>query len=100
MVVQIDATELKKRLDASEYFSLIDVREDYEHEEYNIGGELIPLGTLMSRIEGLDKSGEYVLYCRSGNRSNLAAQAMVAQGFEHVSNLAGGMIGWKETFEE
>jgi rhodanese-related sulfurtransferase len=100
MVVQLSNRELKEKLDAGEPIMLIDVREPLEHEEYNIGGDLIPLGTLMSRLDELDKNARIVTYCRSGSRSNMAAQALVAQGFTDVSNLQGGMLGWREAFGE
>lgn len=79
---------------------LIDVREPWENEEFNVGGELIPLGSLMNRIwefEG-DKNQEIVVYCRSGNRSGMAQTLLESQGFSNVRNLTGGMLAWQDAF--
>ena len=45
-----------------------------------------------------DKSGEIVVYCRSGNRSGMAKQLLEASGFSNVKNLVGGMLSWRENF--
>ncbi len=81
-------------------FVLIDVRESYENDEFNIGGKLIPVGAFMAAIPGLSdhKNEEIVLYCRSGSRSGMAKQLLVASGFTNVKNLLGGMMAWKANF--
>ena len=50
----ITVTALKKRMDQGESIILIDVREPYEHEEFNIGGKLIPLGELPGKLANLE----------------------------------------------
>lgn len=45
-------------------------------------------------IEALDKSMNYLIYCRSGNRSGQACMYMEQLGFEHTHNLVGGMMNW------
>ncbi len=45
-------------------------------------------------IEKLDKNKTYLVYCRSGHRSGIASQKMVAKGFGKVYNLEGGYIAW------
>jgi len=94
MDIQVD--ELKDKLDAKEEFVLIDVREDYERAEFNVGGQHIPLGTLPANLEDLDelKEEEIVIYCRSGNRSGQAKAFMEQLGFKNVRNLIGGMLEW------
>jgi rhodanese-related sulfurtransferase len=42
----ISAAELKKRIDSGETLNIVDVREPHEHEEFNIGGILVPLGEI------------------------------------------------------
>lgn len=49
-----------------------------------------------SKVQALDKSKEYVVYCRSGARSNKAAQIMADAGITKVHNLQGGISGWKD----
>ena len=97
----ITTTELKSRLDANEKVNLIDVREPGEHQEFNIGGKLIPLGNIMGMmiddIEEL-KNEELICYCRSGNRSMQATMMLETFGFTNVKNLTGGMLEWQEKF--
>ena len=98
-MTNINAEEIKARLDAGEKLNLIDVREPDEHAEYSIGGILLPLGNILSMqvddIEDL-KTEEVICYCRSGNRSMQAAMMLETFGFANVKNLAGGMNGWRE----
>jgi len=98
-IITID--ELHHRINAGEQLNLIDVREPYEHEEFNIGGLLHPLGRIMSAdvdaIEAL-KDSEVIVYCRSGNRSGQAAMMLEAMGFTDVKNLQGGMLAWRQQF--
>ncbi len=96
----ITNTELKERLDKGEKITIIDVREPYEFEEYNIGAQLIPLGELPGKLEELAhlKDQEIVVHCRSGARSNNAKMFMMESGFTNVRNLIGGMMAWQENF--
>ncbi len=98
--MDLSVAALKEKLEAGDPLVLIDVREPYEHEAFNIGGRLIPLGTLAESIPELDthRSDHVVLYCRSGNRSGLAAHLLRAAGFTKVSNLIGGMLAWEQAF--
>lgn len=97
----ITAEDVKARLDAGEKINLIDVREPNEHEEFNIGGQLLPLGQIrnfeIDAIESL-KDAEVIVYCRSGNRSGQAAMLLETMGFTNVNNLAGGMMRWQELY--
>ena len=95
----ISAEEVKKRMDNKESLHLVDVREPYEHDEFNIGGVLIPLKKIQSmEIDELEslKDQEVICYCRSGNRSGQACLLLETAGFTNVKNLAGGMLGWQE----
>ncbi|MEY2587455.1 MAG: hypothetical protein RLY11_1304 [Bacteroidota bacterium] len=97
----IDVSTLKKRMDAGEALHLVDVREPNEHDEFNIGGLLLPLGDIrVGDIEPIEqlKDQEVLLYCRSGNRSGQAALILESMGFSHVVNVVGGMLSWKEEF--
>lgn len=96
----ITVQELKSRLDNGEHITIIDVREPYEYEEYNIGAQLIPLGELPSRISELEpmKDQEIVVHCRSGARSAGAKAFLTQNGFGKVRNLLGGMLDWQANF--
>ena len=99
----ITPEEVKKRLDAEEELHLIDVREPHENAAFNIGGILLPLGKIQSmqteEIEDL-KDEEVILYCRSGNRSGIAAMTLTTMGFTNTNNLVGGMLAWEEKFKK
>ncbi len=94
----ITVQELKQKLDNNEDFVLVDVREQNEFDDYNIGAKLIPLSQFGERVSELDafKSKEIILHCRSGARSGRAQQYMLANGFENVLNLVGGVLAWRE----
>ena len=97
----ITVQELKERLDKGESIHIVDVREPYENEEFNIGGTLLPLGAIRNmETESIDdwKHDEIVLYCRSGNRSGIAALILEQLGFENPKNLTGGMLAWQQNF--
>jgi rhodanese-related sulfurtransferase len=97
----ITADDVKFRLDSGEKLNLIDVREPHENAEFNIGGQLLPLGKVQTmQIEDIEelKNEEVIVYCRSGNRSGQAALMLETFGFTDVKNLTGGMLAWKERF--
>ncbi|MGE4123525.1 MAG: molybdopterin-synthase adenylyltransferase MoeB, partial [Solirubrobacterales bacterium] len=78
---------------------LIDTREPHEYQEAHLeGGKLVPPGLLADEIEAAapDKSARTILYCRSGNRSALAAAQMEALGYADVASMEGGIISWQE----
>src|SRR3989442_13639600 len=102
-MTNITVEEVKQRLDAGEQLHLLDVREPHENAEFNIGGTLFPLGKIQSMqtedIEDL-KNEEVICYCRSGNRSGMAAMMLEQFGFTNTKNLVGGMLAWKEKYPD
>ncbi len=96
----IDVHELKKRLDQEEKLVIIDVREEQEHQTFNIGGQLIPLGYLLHNIDEIEehKDSEVIVYCRSGMRSATAKEMLAMKGFSKVRNLTGGVLAWISAF--
>jgi sulfur-carrier protein adenylyltransferase/sulfurtransferase len=78
---------------------LVDTREPHEYQEAHLeDGRLVPPGLLADEIADAapDKSARTIVYCRSGNRSYIAAQQMLALGYENVASMAGGIIAWQE----
>jgi rhodanese-related sulfurtransferase len=79
---------------------LIDVRqpEEYTGELGHIeGAKLLPLGELPLRgHDEISPQHPVVFICRSGGRSTQAGIWALDNGYEHVFNLAGGMIAWNE----
>ena len=100
-IPQISVQELKRRLDAKEDVFVLDVREPYEVPIVNIGAPLIPLGDLPKRLDELapQKDRNIVIHCRSGARSQKAALILKNAGFQHVANLAGGILAWAEKID-
>ena len=100
-MTNITIEEVKERQDAGEQLHLIDVREPAETAEFNIGGIPFPLGKIQSmQTEDLEylKNEEVICYCRSGNRSGIAALFLEQLGFTNTKNLTGGMLAWREKF--
>ncbi len=97
----ISVEALKAKIDAGEKINLVDVREPHEHEAYNIGGILLPLGKVQALetddIDHLKNETVYV-YCRSGNRSGQACLMLEPYGFKNIINVSGGMLAWQENF--
>jgi rhodanese-related sulfurtransferase len=91
----ISPEEVKHKVDAGDRFILLDVRTNEEYAEGHLkGATLIPLDQLDKHIEELDAEQEIVVYCRSGRRSNLAANMLLNMGFGNVKNMKGGIMAW------
>jgi cysteine desulfurase len=98
---QLSYSQAKEMLSQGDVY-LIDTREPYEHGANNLSALLnvsedktfnIPLSRMANAIvEGqLDKNNQYILVCRSGNRSKLAAANLIDLGYKSVFNLNGGL---------
>jgi rhodanese-related sulfurtransferase len=98
---QMTVEALKEKMDAGETVHLLDVREDTERADFNIGGIHQRLGLIQAmNIEPLEdlKNEELIIYCRSGNRSQVAGLVLEMLGFKNVVNLAGGMLDWQAKY--
>jgi adenylyltransferase/sulfurtransferase len=97
---EITVAQLKAMQDANEDFQLIDVREEHEFEDANLGGELIPLGTVMEHHHDIARDKKVVVHCRSGKRSATAIQLLEqAHGFDNLYNLAGGILAYADEID-
>ena len=98
--MEITVQQLKEKLNSGDKFLLLDVREPWEFEEFNLGGQLMPVGDLMNKMWELEdqKEAEIVVHCRSGARSAMAQGLLMANGFKNVRNLKGGVIEWEAVF--
>ncbi|MBI0580951.1 sulfurtransferase TusA family protein [Neobacillus cucumis] len=91
----INNEELEKKLEANENLVVIDVREAAEYAFNHIPDAIsIPLGELEERVTELNKEDEIFVVCRTGNRSDLAAQKLTEKGFTNVFNVVPGMSQW------
>jgi adenylyltransferase/sulfurtransferase len=94
---EIDAVELKAKLDRHDDFVLLDVREPHEFQICRIPGSvLIPLGDLPKRVNELDSSAEIVAHCKMGGRSAKAVEFLRQAGFRKVRNMKGGILAWSD----
>jgi rhodanese-related sulfurtransferase len=91
---EVSRDELKKLLDDGA--QLIDVRAEHEWEMGRIEGAThLPLAELAERAGEIDKDRPVVFYCRGGNRSTMAAEALAAEGYD-AAKLSEGIVGWAE----
>jgi sulfur-carrier protein adenylyltransferase/sulfurtransferase len=96
-VPAISVQELKRKMDASEAFELIDVREPFEFEIARIArAKLIPLGEIGERADELQHEQPIVVHCHSGRRSAQAVRLLTQRGFTNVYNLDGGIDAWSD----
>ena len=98
MYKDIRATEFAEKIKNDPNAVVIDVRTRGEIMEGVIPGAIhidIMGGRFKEEVEKLDKSKNYYLYCRSGNRSGTACSFMGQIGFGELYNLAGGIMSWQ-----
>lgn len=95
-MLSVDAEELKKMMAEKQDFLLLDIREVYEREAFNIGGEHIPLSSILEFAPTIPADKKVILYCEKGIRSVIAIQRL-QQKFPllQLYNLSGGMQAWK-----
>ena len=94
----IDVKELKERLEKKDKFLFLDVRDEWEYEDDNLGAKNIPLADLPHRLEELDsyKDQEIIIHCRSGARSGNAKKFLESKGFSQVRNVLGGIMAYRD----
>lgn len=94
-VQQITSQKLSDLMGSSEHFSLIDVRSAEEHERFNIGGKLIPLDEIGTRLDEIPSNGKTVFYCKSGQRSSEAIKRLAdVIDSNLLYNLEDGVEAW------
>jgi rhodanese-related sulfurtransferase len=96
--MDLNQSDWKLQFEANENSIIIDVRTEHEVAEgiipdaINIdiyGGQIF-----IDKINKLDKSKSYFLYCKAGSRSSQACSLMNQLGFDKTYNLLGGFINW------
>lgn len=88
--IEITKEELEKQ---PNHYNLLDVRTNLEREQYNIGGQHIPLNELENRTEEIPQNKDLVIYCKSGMRSKLAIEILKYKKFKRaLINLKGGIL--------
>lgn len=93
---QITVQELSKRM-GEEGLSVIDVRATSEYKDGHIAGvKHIHGGYIVNRLDEVPRTGNVILQCATGNRSSVAASALMREGIYNVANLIGGIEAWRE----
>lgn len=91
----LSASELHKRLIASDTLIMLDVRESFELDICRLKGALhIPMSLVPSNIDKLPKNQELVVLCHHGIRSAQIVGYLKQNGFDNVHNLDGGIHAW------
>ena len=96
MYQQITAEDAKKIMDSGEEYVLLDAREREEYDDGHIPGAiLIPYTEIENQAEEMlpNKDKQILVYCRSGRRSKIAAEALSKLGYTKVKEF-GGIIDW------
>ena len=94
---EISQKELKTWSEVGKDFQLIDCREVSEYEQFNIGGELMPLSEFTNHIDKIREDIPVVIHCRSGKRSADAIRYLSTNfGYTNLLNLVNGVLNWNE----
>lgn len=94
--ISISAAEAKKLMDSEKDYILLDVRTQAEYDEGHIPGSvLLPHDQIADKAAELLKNKDQLIlvYCRSGNRSKVASQALSELGYTQVREM-GGIKDW------
>lgn len=99
-IKEITVQELQALQAKQTPYQIIDVREPYEYEIANLGGELIPKDQIMDAIERIAKDKKVIVHCRSGKRSaDVIRELESTHAFDNLYNLTGGILAWAEEID-
>ena len=99
-VSQISVEEFAEWKQSNKPYTLIDVREAYEHEIAHIQGKLIPKSEIVSNLDKIPRDHPVILHCRSGKRSAEVIEMLQAQhGYKNLLNLQGGILAYGEKID-
>jgi len=97
---ELSPTQFRARWPEGDGVVLLDVREPHELAMASVAGALhIPMADVPRRLNEIDRGKAVVVMCRSGARSLRVAEFLVANGFEAVYNLAGGINAWSRELD-
>lgn len=99
-IQEISVDDLKQMIDEGRDFQLIDVREQWEYDIANIGGELIPMNLVSKNIRRISQSKQVAVLCRSGKRSaNVVRMLQNNFAYNNLYNVAGGILEWSDRID-
>ena len=96
-IPEYDVHEVKNKIEQSQDFILVDVREDREWVQGNIPSSIhIGKGVIERDVANLipNQETEIVLYCQGGYRSALAGESLKEMGYKNVLSMSGGFSDW------
>jgi thioredoxin len=96
--IEMKTEEAKKFIEKNKPL-VLDVRTPNEfYRGHLANATLIPLQQLKNRLKEIEgyKEKEILIYCRSGNRSTVASQILIQNGFKKLYNLQNGIVGWQK----
>jgi len=97
--IEVTVHDLKRALDEGSA-KVVDVREPWEADIAKIeGADLIPLGEFAARANELPRDKPILIHCHHGGRSMQATQWLRRNGYDKVSNVAGGIDAWSQEID-
>lgn len=99
--LEISAEQVRQLREQQREFTLLDVREPWEHQTARIeGAKLIPMGDVPARAhQELDPDERVVVFCHHGVRSLNVANWLRQQGFEQAQSMRGGIDQWSKSVD-
>jgi molybdopterin/thiamine biosynthesis adenylyltransferase/rhodanese-related sulfurtransferase len=99
-IKEVTVQDLKKWQEEGVDFQLLDVRQPYEYEIANLGGELIPQNELAQNLDKISTNKKVIVHCRSGKRSADAIRDLQNLGdFDNLYNLKGGILEYSKEID-
>ena len=95
----IDSKEAYGLIKADSNIAILDVRTAKEFADGHVAGAVnidVNQADFAQKIDQLDRSKTYIVYCRSGRRSSKAVGIMATKGFKNLYNVSDGFLGWNK----
>ena len=95
----IDSKEAYVLIKADSNIAILDVRTAKEFADGHVAGAVnidVNQTDFAQKIDQLDRSKAYIVYCRSGRRSSKAVGIMATKGFKNLYNVSDGFVGWNK----
>lgn len=95
----IDSKDAYGLIKADSNIAILDVRTAKEFADGHVAGAVnidVNQADFAQKIDQLDRSKTYIVYCRSGRRSSKAVGIMAAKGFKNLYNVSDGFVGWNK----
>ena len=95
----IDSKEAYRLIKADANIAILDVRTAKEFADGHVAGAVnidVNQADFAQKIDQLDRSKTYIVYCRSGRRSSKAVGIMATKGFKNLYNVSDGFVGWNK----